>query len=539
MSAIQSLPASPASGTGRPSGTAGFAAGGSVSVKLAAVIAVIMIVATLVAEVLLIGARSDAGRKDFNENKLLATTLTADQISGALRWDRPEAIAPVLSGVAAMDGSDFANAVALNEKGVKVAALAEGRYAAHPGLEQFAAGSVQSLRAGKPVIRFDDGHMLVAVAVRAGKDREYVGALAMAFALDELNGELRSAAVQSTIFGVVFLALVIGLLVIAVRRVVSRPLVELSAAIDALAAGRSVAVPGADRADEIGRIARAVQVFAGADVERRVLADKQAATSREVSRLAAGVMANANRVADAAADTTRSLQQLALGASQQASALQQVASALNQSNRAITEISQNALATRKSATTISERTEEGRKRLGELTELTLRTQETSTQISEVTKVINEISRKTNLLSLNARIEAANAGESGRGFGVVANEVEVLSHNVAGSAEDIAQKVEQILGDARLSAEAARSVGATIDALRDDIRNNVEMMSSISAAVEQTEVTITELNASFKEIDQVIQGNSTAMERMSSAMGDLSRLADAMRSELSDLEKATV
>ncbi|WP_247323750.1 methyl-accepting chemotaxis protein, partial [Bradyrhizobium sp. 21] len=224
-----------------------------------------------------------------------------------------------------------------------------------------------------------------------------------------------------------------------------KPLSAISVAMGGLASGDfTTDVPGISRGDEVGEMARTVEVFKqnGLEVERmrsdHVAAEKRAAEQRkaEMRRLADGFESAIGEIVDtvssaateleasastltSTAERAQELTTMVAAASEEASTnVQSVASATEELSSSITEISRQV---QESARVASEAVSQARTttdRVGELSKAAAR-------IGDVVELINTIAGQTNLLALNATIEAARAGEAGRGFAVVASEVKAL------------------------------------------------------------------------------------------------------------------
>ncbi|MGL5604197.1 MAG: methyl-accepting chemotaxis protein, partial [Plesiomonas sp.] len=166
----------------------------------------------------------------------------------------------------------------------------------------------------------------------------------------------------------------------------------------------------------------------------------------------------------------------------------------------------------------------------------------SASISMVLDVIRNIADQTNLLALNAAIEAARAGEQGRGFAVVADEVRTLAQRTQDSTAEINKIIEVLQSRAaeagqamqlsrqqmQTSVEQARNAGATIEQINDAVIRISDMNTQIASATEQQNSVTDELNRSIVNIhnasDEVAQGaNQTAQ-----ACGELNQLANNLQ-----------
>ncbi|ALG70722.1 chemotaxis protein [Azospirillum thiophilum] len=333
---------------------------------------------------------------------------------------------------------------------------------------------------------------------------------------------------MTAVWGVSALVLAVVVVgVLGIRRRVVRPVGELTAAMRTLAQGNlAVAIPGADRNDEIGAMARALRVFKenAEEAERlrrlreeereRSEREKQAAlqhmaetveteASNAVDVVASqtGQMAgNATRMAESARAVSDNSQSVAAAATQALSNAQTVAAASEQLSASIREIaSQIATATAMTGEAVeaSARAEETIQRLSDAV----------TRIGEVTGLINDVAGQTNLLALNATIEAARAGEAGKGFAVVASEVKLLAGQTAKATEEIESQIAAIQATTAEAVEAVRAIAGRV-------RGVESVSANVAAAIEEQEAATGEIARNVVQTSNAAQEVATRIAAVS-------------------------
>ncbi len=346
-------------------------------------------------------------------------------------------------------------------------------------------------------------------------------------------------------------AAVLGIvLAMSLNFMVTKPIQGMTRVMSALANGdNDVTIAGTERGDEIGDMSRTVQVFRDNALERARLQEES--TRDERARLerqeridgmiaafrstAEDVIGAVGQTAEGLDETANALTGIARESSEHAATtltssdeatqnVQTVASAAEELAASIGEISRQVAQTTEVVGRATEGTRETNRKVEGLAE-------SAAKIGEVVTLIQAIAEQTNLLALNATIEAARAGEAGKGFAVVASEVKELATQTSKATEEISAQISSIQSATQ---ESAQAIGE-ITEIMEEVDNYT---ATIAAAVEQQGSATTEISQNVQKAAEGTTYVSSAMSQLSQAVDQTSSSADMVLSASGELAEKT-
>jgi methyl-accepting chemotaxis protein len=408
-----------------------------------------------------------------------------------------------------------------------------------------------------------------------------------------VNGEdiaRASSSVRNTtlVFGGAGILLVSLIILFIVRQVI-KDLAANVAFAGAVAEGdldRSLTV---ERHDELGKLSESLKIMVSklkemietsnhktkeaehqTELARQAMAQADEARAKAETAKQEGMLAAADKLEGVVAIVSTASEELAAqvdessrGAEEQAKRTGETATAMEEMNATVLEVARNAGQAAETSMQAKQKAESGAGVVGQVVEgidhVMTQAQELKTDmntlgkqaegISQIMTVINDIADQTNLLALNAAIEAARAGEAGRGFAVVADEVRKLAEKTmsatrevgdaisgiqqgtkknVGNVENIGRLIEEATSLANKSGEALKEIVGLVDMASDQVR-------SIATAAEEQSAASEEINRSIEDINRISSEVSEAMRQSAHAVGEMAEQAQVLNGLIDELK----
>ena len=362
---------------------------------------------------------------------------------------------------------------------------------------------------------------------------------------DSLSSSLKM--VMTAIFAFICVLLVIGTFI---GRAIAKPIQSLTTVMTNLAAGDlTVEIENAERSDEVGNMAKSVVVFKDGLVKSEELQAKQQEAQKadleraeNLSKIVRIFEGKVTEIVASFAESSESMQgaaeslgisvetsektstEVELGSNQAMSNVETVATAVNEMSSSVQEISEQVNRTMSVISTTVEQA-------GYANSETEMLSASAEQIGDIVILIRDIAEQTNLLALNATIEAARAGEAGKGFAVVASEVKDLASQTSQATEQIASTISDV---------QKRSVSVTqaIGTIRKSIDEVNEYSTAVASAIEEQSSVTNDISSNMQSAAKGVSGISANMAHVVSAISEVKQVAGNVLGTSNDLSTHT-
>jgi methyl-accepting chemotaxis protein len=382
---------------------------------------------------------------------------------------------------------------------------------------------------------------------------------------------------------------------------ISKPLSRLGQRMGTLAGGDlTVDIDGQGRGDEVGVMAKAVQVFkdnalalkeseAQAAAQRRAAEEERARNeavraeaTRQVQRVVTGlgtglermakgdltyritdefideykkvqedfnaaiaqlqdtitsIAMSSSEVSSAASEISASTSDLSQRTEEQAASIEETSASMEQISVTVKKNAENAQQANEFANDTAAVADRGGAVVSQAITAMSRIEDSSRKISDIISVIDEIARQTNLLALNAAVEAARAGEAGRGFAVVASEVRSLAQRSSQAAKDIKDLITSSSSQVQEGVALVNKAGASLNEIMESIRKVAAIVADIAVASNQQATGIDQINTALVQMDEVTQQNSALVEENAATAKTLEQQSGAMNSSVGTFKLA--
>ncbi len=256
---------------------------------------------------------------------------------------------------------------------------------------------------------------------------------------------------------------------------------------------------------------------------------------KKITQVITILRSGAEQTSQAASQIAQASQSLASGSSEQAASLEETSASIEEMTSMIKGNVTNIASTDELATVANDEAQKGSEAMSRMLNAIEDIRASSDETSKIIRAIDDIAFQTNLLALNAAVEAARAGEAGKGFAVVADEVRNLSQRSAQAAKDTSRLIEESVKKSERGVEISQEVSKSLDNISQGAKKVSVLVKEIAMASQEQAQGIEQINTAVIQMDTVTQSNAANAEETASASEELSAQTQELNMGIVDLE----